>query len=176
MEGNWKVARAVLARLALVLAAGLMIDPVLHAAVATGPNRAGREQVCKQVLATLGTRRVFRLPLSTMQRVEIRTCEEGSLQLVAWEKDRPAPSLVVETNRTSIVQLLVLGNVFVFETAGASSDVVQVILFEAGKPRLAFNDAFKATARIETSWKTVRMTVRNDDGSERTLTFPTGLN
>jgi hypothetical protein len=69
-----------------------------------------------------------------------------------------------------------VGDVFVLETAGASSNVVQVVLYENGTPRLALIDSIRAYARIDMSWKKVVVGLPQEEGPEKVYEFPTGMN
>ena len=70
----------------------------------------------------------------------------------------------------------VVDSVFVFETAGASSNVVQVIVFKNGKPELAMNDAFKAYVDIRVTGDWVTITVPKIGANpEKVFRFPTGI-
>ena len=95
---------------------------------------------CDEIVTTVYPGWLSRVPRQTLRRVEIRNCrvrDFGILQIVAWREGANVPDLVEDTDRFSIVKVAMSGDVFVLETAGASSNVVQVVLYENGIPRLA---------------------------------------
>ena len=132
---------------------------------------------CGEILTQVFPRMGRGVSAKDVARLEIRRCgEEGFLQLVGWARQETKPHLVADTMRTSVVSLLSSGDVTVVETAGASSNVVQVVIFESGRFRVAFEDAFKSYATISTSWKEVRIICRRANGEIVERTFPTGRN
>jgi hypothetical protein len=130
-------------------------------------------KVCPVLLMTLG-----RSPISIEHKanvLEVRSCWPGVLQLVAWGKNRVEP-LIVETSRTSIVSIATADDsVYVVETGGMSSNVIQAVVFEGGVPRLAFSDAFKAYAEIKISKIEVVVRIRVPGEPDKVLTFSTGI-
>ena len=111
-------------------------------------------ELCSDVITTLVPQRVFQVPTQKLPRVELRSCEPGvseTLQIAAWERSASRPSLVVETSRSTIVQLAMSSNVFVIHSAGGSSDGLQVVVFNQGKPHLALEKYLRAaiTIRLE---------------------------
>jgi hypothetical protein len=137
-------------------------------------------ELCDEVVTTAYPRWASARPRQTLPRVEVRVCRVdergwGFLQIAAFEEHASQPSLLVDTLRTTIVKMAMAGDVFVLETAGASSNVVQVIVYEKGVPRLVLHDAIKAYAHIDMSWKKVVVGLPQQDGSEIVHEFPTGM-
>lgn len=140
---------------------------------------ASRPKLCDEVVTTMYPEWISRIPRPNMRKVEVRNCRIGDwgfLQIAAWPDRGEQPSLLVETNRSTIVKIAMAGNVFVLETAGASSNVVQVVTYDKGTPRLVLSDAIKAYARIDMSWKKVVVALPQQKGPERVYEFPTGEN
>lgn len=155
----------------LVLTAGVVVRPVV-----SGQERSQRQPVepCPLVVSRLGRDASVLTEPGKGNVLEIRSCEPGVLQLVAWGRRATEP-LVVETGRTSLVSLVMSAeNVFVVETAGASSNVVQVVVFENGVPRLALNDSARAFADIRVAWKEVVVTLAPPGEPARVFRFSTG--
>jgi hypothetical protein len=150
-------------------------------AVLAGQIDAGSKQreprICDQLVTTLIPQRVFRVPDNQLPRVEIRSCAAGiseGLQLVAWQRGAFAPSLVVDTYRFTVAQLVMSGNAFVIQTAGGTTDVLQVIVYENGKPRLALERFIKGYPTITTRYEEVRIDIPQEDGPGAQVSFPTG--
>ena len=135
-----------------------------------------RNTLCREIVTQLFPEGKPRTSIGDLPRLEVRRCDEGILQVVGWSPKESVPHLIRDTNRTSITSLVTAGNVAVLETAGASSNVVQVIVFEAGKFTVAFEDAFKSYATITTSWKEVKITCFRSSQDTVERTFPTGRN
>jgi hypothetical protein len=151
--------------------------------IGTPLARAGLQttapKLCDEVVTTLYPEWRSKLPRHKLRRVDVRNCRVGDwgvLQIAAWREGGGEPALVVDTDRTTIVKLAMAGNVFVLETAGASSNVVQAVVYENGIPRLALRDAIKAYAHIEVNWKKVVLGLPQEKGPERVYEFPTGAN
>jgi hypothetical protein len=141
------------------------------------PYRA--DDLCSEIVTTLYPQWTAKIPPQKLRRVEIRNCRVqnwGFLQIAAWGEDASSPSLVVDTRRTTIVKAAMVRDVFVLETAGASSNVVQVVVYHNGTPRLVLDDSIKAYAHIEMSWKKVVVGLPQEKGPERVYEFPTGTN
>lgn len=131
--------------------------------------------LCTDVLTTLARSRATASHRASGNLVEIRSCDPGVLQIAAWGARGTAP-LIVETNRTSIVSLATASDtVYVVETAGASSNAIQVIVFDHGVPRLALNEAGKAYADIRISWKEVVVTIAPDGEPPKSFRFATNI-
>ncbi len=144
-----------------------------NASVAASPS--GQPRLCDKVLTTLvrGSSSIGYAQRGNY--LEIRSCEPGVLQLAAWGLRQTAP-LVVETNRTSIVSLATISDtVYAIQTAGASSNVVQVIVFENGIPRLALNEAIRAYADILITWKELVITIPSADSKPKVFKFATQI-
>jgi hypothetical protein len=106
---------------------------------------------CSQIAGMLVTEFTYQTPLSELPRVEIRQCGANSsetLQIVAWERGRSKPTLVLDTSDFSIAQSLARDNVFVIETSGGSRDQVYVIAFRGGMPVLELKRVTKGSANI----------------------------
>lgn len=111
-------------------------------------------QLCPSVVTALVPQLIFRRPVTDLRRVEIRSCLPGTaeyLQLVAWEQRSPKPSLIVETDDFTVIQVLMRRNIFVIETARGAYDTVNVIVYEGGKPRLALQQTVRDPAIIVTT-------------------------
>ena len=151
---------------------------VFVAAPALGQNdRGSPPKLCDEVVTTVYPQWLSRVPRQELRRVEVRNCrveDWGFLQIAAWSDHGQRPALVVETKRSTIVKIAMTGDVFVLETAGASSNVVQVVVYEKGQPRLALSDAVKAYAHIDMSWKKVVVGLPQEEGPERVYEFATG--
>jgi hypothetical protein len=136
-------------------------------------------ELCKEVVTTLYPKWSAGEPRDRLRRVEVRNCRVASwgfLQIAAWKDSGTLPSLVVDTRRVTIVKAAMAGDVFVLETAGASSNVVQVVLYQGGEPKLVLDDAVKAYAQIELGWKKVSVILPGEGGTARVYEFPTGMN
>jgi hypothetical protein len=141
------------------------------------PYRPG--ELCDEVVTTLYPEWSAKISRERLARVEVRNCrvkDWGFLQIAAWNEDATRPSLVVDTRRTTIVKVAIAGDVFVLETAGASSNVVQVVVYKNGRPQLVLDDAIKAYAHIEITWKKVVVGLPQEKGPDKVYEFPTGMN
>jgi hypothetical protein len=110
-------------------------------------------------------------------RLEIRRClaaTSGVLQVSVLDAKADHVLATFETNRFSVVQLVTIGRIVVLETAGASSNVLQVIEVRDNTAKLVFYDADKCYAGISTSRKVVsiKLPCMTKVG---TLRFDTGL-
>jgi hypothetical protein len=104
--------------------------------------------------------------------VEVRACEAGVLQLVAIGNS----IITVETNRTSVVSAVFVSDVvFAIQTAGASSNMVHVIVFDNGVPHVALIRSVKAYAQFSVSWKTLTVSIPVAGGRFEKHEFPTKL-
>ena len=131
--------------------------------------------LCNKLLTTLARSSSSDRQAQKGNVLEIRSCEPGVLQLAAWGAGQARP-LIVETNRTSIVSLATVSDtVYVIQTAGASSNVVQVIVFENNVPRLALNEAVKAYADIRITWKEVVVTIPSTASESQVFKFATQI-
>lgn len=121
--------------------------------------RASQESaLCEEIVTTLVPQFIFKVPTSDLERVEIRKCFPGladSLQLVAWQRAARKPSLVLETTDFTIVQLVMSGRVFVVETTGGTRDIVWVITYQSGVPKLALKAITKGYAVVTSDYKRV---------------------
>jgi hypothetical protein len=134
-------------------------------------------KLCEEVVTTLYPEWHSKLPRQKLARIEVRNCrveDWGFLQIAAWNSDASEPSLVVDTKRSTIERLVMAGNVFVLETAGASSNVVQVVVYQSGRPQLVFSDATRGEVHIETTWQKVIVRRPQEGGPARVTEFPTG--
>jgi len=139
------------------------------------PYRPG--ELCDEIVTTVYPEWHAWMPRQKLARVEVRNCrvgESGFLQIAAWTSHASEPGLVVDTKRMTIVKLAMAGNVFVLQTAGASSDVVQVVYYKNGTPHLAFSDATRADVHIDMTAKKVILRWPQEKGPERVYEFPTG--
>ncbi len=142
------------------------------------PQPSSRAEPCADVITTLYPEWHAKLPRETLPRIEIRNCRLGDwgiLQIAAYRAGSGAPDLVVDTARTTVVKCVMARKVFILETAGASSNVVQVVTYDNGVPRLALSEAIRAYSRIQMSWKSVTVGLPQEDGSERKFEFATGI-
>jgi hypothetical protein len=132
-------------------------------------------RLCNKVVTTLARNAVVDRERRTGNMVEIRACDPGVLQIVAWGTETERP-LIVETNRTSLASLTTAADtVYVIQTAGASSNVIQVIVFEKGVPHLRVNEAVKAYADVQFTWKEVLIRIPLPGESPLVFHFPTGI-
>jgi hypothetical protein len=143
----------------------------------TAPHPPGH--LCEEVVTTHYPQWTSKISRDRLARVEVRNCrveDWGFLQIAAWNADAARPSLVVDTRRTTIVKTAMVGNVFVLETGGASSNVIQVVVYKDGRPQLVFDDAIKAYAHIDITWRKVVVGLPQDKGPEKVYEFSTGMN
>lgn len=138
-------------------------------------QEAEQHRLCDILLTRLIPARSVRLQDSEAQRLEIRTCVPSRiLQVVAFSESSDVPAFFIDTHRTSISTLVMAGDVIVLETAGASSNVLQVFVFpRRGAPQMVFEDAFKAYATVETAFRDVKIRIGAGNRA-RVLTYPTG--
>lgn len=139
---------------------------------------ASNNGLCPEIVSTFYPQWTAKLQTERLRRIEVRNCrveDWGFLQIAAWEEDASRPTLIVDTCRTTIVKAAMARDVFVLETAGVSSNVVQVVTYENGKPRLALDDAIKAYAGVDITWKKVVVVLSDGRDSERIYEFPTGI-
>ena len=140
------------------------------------PYQAG--DLCAEVVSTLYPQWTSRTTRESLARIEVRNCpvaDWGFLQIAAWEEGASRPTLVVDTRRTTIVKVAMAGDVFVLETAGASSNVVQVVQYKSGRPQLVLDDAIKAYAQVDISWKKVVISLPQEKAPPKVYEFPTGM-
>ncbi len=153
-----------------------LIITLIGLAFSQSVQRSGTKP-CEEVVTSLYPEWHSKLPREKLRHVDVRNCRTGDwgiLQVAVWPEGGQNPGLVVDTNRSTIVKIAMAGDVFVLETAGASSNVVQVIVYRNGLPRLALSEAIKAYAHIDISWKKVIVGLPQEKGPERVFEFPTG--
>lgn len=106
--------------------------------------------------------------------VEVRACEAGVLQLIA--RGKGSRTITVETNRTSIVSAAFASeSVFAIQTAGASSNMIHVILFNDHTPRVALERSAKAYAQLSVAWKTLTVLIETPGHGVEKHEFSTGV-
>jgi len=135
------------------------------------------EDLCGEVVFTLYPRWAAGTSRDRLARVEVRNCPSEnhvSLQIAAWNEDADRPSVLVDTMGVAIQRVVMEGNVFVLETAGASNNIFHVVIYDRGKPRLVFHDATRGDVRIETTWQKVTIRWPQKDAPDRVYEFPTG--
>ena len=134
------------------------------------------ERPCREVVSLFVPQFISGVPTTELERVEVRKCDAKTserLQLVAWERKKQAPSLVVDTSDFTVTQVAMLGHVFVIETTGGPRDQVYVILYEAGRPKLAVQRVTKSRAQITTDEKSIRIKIPNTwSGKSELFSFP----
>jgi hypothetical protein len=94
------------------------------------------------------------------ERFELRDCEpdgEG-LVVLAYERQKPEPSLEFATGDGYPRYLAHIFNILVFQSMGGSSDHVYVFVFQKGKSALALKTAIKELIQVEQSSQ--RITVK----------------
>jgi hypothetical protein len=86
------------------------------------------------------------------ERVEIRRCFPkdvfGPLQIAAWSRHDAAPRLIVETSDVIVTQLASVRGVVVVQLSHETTDVVRVIAYERGVPRLMLEEPVKRTVAV----------------------------
>jgi hypothetical protein len=95
-------------------------------------------------------------------RVEVRRCEpkaSGVLQVVVRDRTAGRQIAVYETDRFVVVQMVLAGQLLALETAGASSNVIQVIEVAGRSSRVAFQEAYKCYAEVSTSRSAVQVRI-----------------
>jgi len=130
--------------------------------------------LCSEVVTLLVPQLVFKVPTSTLERVEVRKCLPGvsdSLQIAAWERDSVKPSLVIVTDDFTIVQAAMIGRVFLIETTGGPRDLIYLIVYESGKPRLALKAVSKDRAQIISAGDKIAIKVTRTNGKVEHLSF-----
>jgi hypothetical protein len=118
--------------------------------------------VCEEVIATLRTDIAYRAAPSMSPRVEVRLCDAGhgeTMQLIAWEENSRVPVLRMDTGDFGIIQMIARGNIFVIETGGPTRDQVYVIVYDRGKPKIAYTRATRAIAEIQLTSEAVELNV-----------------
>lgn len=144
----------------------LLFSPVWVAAIVFGCPLLGAE-LCPTVQTSI--------PVWKGARFELRRCEGGILQLAAYGAQRRTPSVVRDTHGLGVVSLVVSGDVVVLETPGPSSNMLQVIMWEGGQPKLVFQETYKAYAEVKTSRQTVEVFIPQPGGTRRLVgRYPTG--
>jgi hypothetical protein len=107
---------------------------------------------CPVVGTMLVTQFISNMATDHLPRVEVRRCgSEEALQIVAWKENAELPSLIVNTTDFTIVQAVARENVFLIETTGGPRDIVWVIVYEKGDPKLALKRVTKGTAIVKTN-------------------------
>lgn len=154
-------------KLAALLVA-VLIARCLNAAV-------DKTQVCPSVMMTL-IRSADQISEPGLgNKVDIRICDGGGLQIAAWGKAKAAP-LLVEAGGSSIFSVATAADtVFVIATAGATGTFVQVVTFEKGLPRLALDQAVRAYPEIKVGWKEVQIRMNPADPNTRVFKFATQI-
>lgn len=133
--------------------------------------------LCDDVVQTFYLRWIPGASRNKLARVEIRNCRldnHAALQIAAWNEDAVHPSLLADTYGITIQRVVMDGNVFVLETAGASNNIFHVVIYDRGKPRLVFHDATRADVRVETTGEKVILRWPQGDAPARVYEFPTG--
>ena len=132
------------------------------------------DKPCDRILTTLTPQRYMHLEDRVVHRLEIRDCGPV-LQLVGWEDRAQTANLVVDTDRTTVVSIVMRGDIVVLEMAGASSNVIFVVAFSSGVPQLVFRRGYKAYATITTTMQEVIIQIPNIAG-KNIWRFPTNIN
>jgi hypothetical protein len=137
----------------------------------------GPSDLCDEVVSTFYLRWIPGVSRNKLARVEVRNCrfkDHAALQIAAWNEEAIRPNLMVHTQGITLQRVVLSGNVFVLETAGASNNIFHVVIYDRGKPRLAFHDATREDVRIETSAQSVIVRWPQREGRDRVYEFPTG--
>ena len=133
-------------------------------------------EVCARLVGLLTSDFIYHVPNTALERVEVRQCDAGAgeaLQLVAWERHAKAPSLVLDTKDFGVVQAVNKGTVYVIEAGGGPRDHVYVIIYDAGKPKLALQRVTRASAEILVGVAAVRVRIPNTwTGKTEVFSFP----
>ena len=109
---------------------------------------------------------------SSGQRVEIRQCpfnsEQGTMQIVAFEEGAAsAPSLVIDTERRAVNQLVMIPGAYAFELLSSSATSVVGISFEGGKPRKVVEDSTKGNITIKSDLRQITLIELDDRRTPR---------
>jgi hypothetical protein len=121
-------------------------------------NIAIAADLCPEVQSTLIPQSKFGTPTSRLARFELRRCDPGTadlLQVVAWSEGATKPSLVVDTDRSTIVELILSRDVLVLVTAGGPYNRLQVLQLRKGAPELVLDRHLKEVPVIETNSREV---------------------
>jgi hypothetical protein len=130
--------------------------------------------LCSEIQSSLVPQSKFTVPTTKLARLEIRRCDleyADLLQLVGWAGGASRPALIVDTNRSTVAELVMRGNVVVIVTAGATTEVLQVIRFSKGVPKLALERHLKEIPKVTISSDTVNIRFTYEGLSETHL-FP----
>jgi hypothetical protein len=130
--------------------------------------------VCPTILTALLPQLVFNVPTDKLRRVELRTCSDGNIQIVAWQDKAADPTLVLDTERITVVQLVMSNNVFFVQTAGGTTHRIQVILYRDGVPKIGFDRFTKYEPSVRVTTQTVYMELSDGSGKVERRAFPTG--
>jgi hypothetical protein len=104
---------------------------------------------CTTVDTMLVTQFIANTATDKLPRVEARRCGiEEKLYIVGWREDEAIPALVIDTTDFVIVQAVARGNVFLLETTGGSRDIIWVVVFKKGTPKLELKRVTKGTAKV----------------------------
>jgi hypothetical protein len=108
----------------VVGALGLLISVTGFVPGLAYADAAEEPRLCDKVLTRLARSAGIDRDRRAGNVVEIRACDPGVLQLVAWGTAAERP-LIVDTNRTSVASMTTAADtVYVIQTAGASSNVI----------------------------------------------------
>ena len=131
--------------------------------------------LCPTIVTALAPQLIFDVPTEKLRRVELRTCAAGGdIQVVAWQDKADGPTLVLDSERTTVVQLVMSHNVFLLQTAGGTADRIQVIIYEDGVPRIGFDRFTRNEPEIRLTTHRLHMDLPDGKGRIEHFTFPTG--
>lgn len=131
--------------------------------------------LCPTVVTALAPQLIFDVPTEKLRRVELRTCAAGGdIQIVAWQDKASEATLVLDSERTTVVQLVMSKNVFFLQTAGGTAHRIQVIVYEDGVPRIGFDRFTKNEPAIRLTAQYLYMDLADAKGRIQRFTFPTG--
>jgi hypothetical protein len=153
---------------------------LLSAAATAGPPGSEGEgtKICADLVYLASPDVHFRSVRRDLKRVEVRRCRDARanvLQLAAWKQGEKHPTILRDTDRFAVSQVVMFNDVVVVEFGGGGSNRLFVITFENGHPTIALEDGYKAYAQIETTRLEVLIRIPQARGDPRVHRFRTGL-
>ncbi len=112
--------------------------------------------------------RGVKLPLP---HVEVRRCKSGILDLAAWATGGARPRLTLRTNRSTVSQLSLSGNVIAFVLAGGTYDGIVVVRYAAGIPGIAYGTATKGDITIKSDARSLVLGIAEDGNPPQVKSF-----
>ena len=151
-------------KLVSVLIFFMCIFPVNAQVVESPSVPAAHDALCEEVVSSLVLGINRGLSRTSLAHIEIRRCTQSNfLQLVAWRASAANPTIALTLRRFSIGQMVLNNNVAAIVFPGGY-DVIIVIEYLHGEPRIAFYDSTHSAICITGDDKRISITV--DDGIE----------